>query len=202
ATSTGIRPTSPAEVRSICRSATKSSAAWSRTARSFRATVLDAIASEIRREKDRLVEMASIETGLPMGRLHFEVNRSAFQFSLFADAMREASYLAATIDTAARSDEFGDLPDIRRMLVPVGPVAVFGASNFPFAFSVLGGDTASALATGCSVVVKAHPSHPGLSNRVAKVARTALAQAGAPTDQLQVVHGYEAGRILVTHPPI
>src|SRR5690606_28389895 len=92
--------------------------------------------------------------------------------------------------------------DLRRMLVPLGPVAVFAASNFPFAFSVLGGDTASALAAGCPVVVKAHPSHPGLSNRVAKVAREALAQAGAPTALLQVVHGYEAGRVLVTHPAI
>jgi NADP-dependent aldehyde dehydrogenase len=93
-------------------------------------------------------------------------------------------------------------PDLRRMLVPLGPVAVFSASNFPFAFSVAGGDTASALAAGCPVVVKAHPSHPGVSRLTGRLVADALAKAGAPDGVFAVVHGIDAGRALVQHPAI
>jgi len=171
------------------------------TSNSTRAAMLRAVASAIRDNETDLVALADAETALGEQRLVGELARTAAQLDLFAGVIEEGAFCEATIDHAnpAAVPPHGDL---RRMLVPLGPVAVFAASNFPFAFSVLGGDTASALAAGCPVVVKAHPSHPGLSNRVAKVAREALAQAGAPTDLLQVVHGYEAGRILVTHPAI
>ena len=171
------------------------------TPNSTRAAMLRAVASAIRDNETDLVALADAETALGEQRLVGELARTAAQLDLFAGVIEEGAFCEATIDHAnpAAVPPHGDL---RRMLVPLGPVAVFAASNFPFAFSVLGGDTASALAAGCPVVVKAHPSHPGLSNRVAKVAREALAQAGAPTDLLQVVHGYEAGRILVTHPAI
>jgi NADP-dependent aldehyde dehydrogenase len=107
--------------------------------------------------------------------------------------LREGLYLEAIIETAKSAGPLGPTPDLRRMLVPVGPVAVFSASNFPFAFSVPGGDTASALAAGCPVVVKAHPAHPLLSVRVAQVINDALRTAGAPDGVFALVHGVETG---------
>src|SRR6202000_1172599 len=112
-------------------------------------------------------------------RLNGELTRTGYQLRLFADALDEGSYVEAIIDHAGAT-AMGPRPDLRRMLVPIGPVAVFGASNFPFAFSVPGGDTAAALAAGCPVVVKAHPSHPETSRRCATLISAALARAGAP----------------------
>ncbi len=129
------------------------------------------------------------------------MKRSASQFRLFADAVRDGAYLEAAIDHAA-STPLGPAPDIRRMLVALGPVAVFGSSNFPFAFSVAGGDTASALAAGCPVVAKAHSSHVLTSQASFAALNSAAKTYGAPAGTLGIVYGTEAGRVLVADPNI
>jgi NADP-dependent aldehyde dehydrogenase len=134
-------------------------------------------------------------------RLTGEVARTTAQLRLFADAVLEGSYLEATIDHPDPST-IPPRPDLRRMLRPLGPVAVFGASNFPFAFSVAGGDTASALAAGCPVIVKGHPAHPRLSRRTAAIVAGALVAAGAPEGVFGHVEGHETGVALVQHPEI
>ena len=113
--------------------------------------------------REDLVPLAARETHLGIDRLQGELKRTTFQLRLFAELLRDGSFLQATIDHADPAWPMGARPDLRRMLRPIGPVAVYAASNFPFAFSVAGGDTASALAAGCPVLLKAHPSHPELS---------------------------------------
>src|SRR5690606_21623156 len=150
---------------------------------------------------DDLVAVAHAETALGEARLRGEVARTTGQLRLFADVVREGSYLEAMIDTPDPAAS-PPRPDLRRMLRPLGPVAVFAASNFPFAFSVAGGDTASALAAGCPVVVKAHPGHPRLSRAVADLVAEALAGAGAPDGTFALVSGLETGAALVQDPHI
>lgn len=170
-----------------------------RSSRPARAGWLRVLAEALDLHRDELVALAHDETHLSEARLRGEVVRTATQLRFFAEVVEEGSCVEATIDSPdARL--VPPRPDLRRMLRPIGPVAVFAASNFPFAFSVLGNDTASALAAGCPVVVKAHPGHPRLSRRIAEVGRAALAQAGAPVDALVVVEGLEAGVALVGHP--
>ncbi len=169
--------------------------------RDGRARVLRAIADSLDADRSTIVELADRESALGQPRLTGELNRTAYQLRLFADVLDEGSYLEATIDHAGETP-MGPRPDLRRMLVPIGPVAVFGASNFPLAFSVAGGDTASALAAGCPVVIKAHPSHPATSVRVFDAMRAAAKSAGAPDGVVQLVHGVDAGRALVTNPAI
>ncbi len=147
------------------------------------------------------IATAMSETGLAQARLNGEVSRSAFQFSLFATAVREGGFLEATIDHAGDTP-LGPAPDIRRMLVPLGPVAVFGSSNFPFAFSVLGGDVASAIAAGCPVVVKAHGSHLLTSARSFEVLLEAANAVHAPDGTFGIVYGQAAGVALVKEPAI
>ena len=120
------------------------------------------------------------ETGLPEGRLRGELERTAGQLEAFAAVLDAGDYVEAIIDTPDPDAKPIPRPDVRRMLVPIGPVAVFGASNFPLAFSTAGGDTASALAAGVPVVVKGHPSHPGTSELVARELSAAVADAGLP----------------------
>ncbi len=158
------------------------------------ADALDAAAAE-------LVPIAMAETRLPEVRLTGEVARTSGQLRLFATVVRDGGYLEAIIDHA-RPEATPPQPELRRLLVPIGPVAVYAASNFPFAFSVAGGDTASALAVGCPVVVKAHDGHPELSRRTAAIVTDALAAAGAPDGAFGLVDGFEAGRSLVRHPGI
>jgi NADP-dependent aldehyde dehydrogenase len=134
-------------------------------------------------------------------RLNGELNRSIFQFRLFSEALSEGSYIEAMIDGATET-ALGVAPDLRRMLVPLGPVAVFGSSNFPFAFSVAGGDTASALAAGCPVVLKAHSSHPLTSLRSFEALSRGLAGADAPGGTVGLVLGRAAGNALVAHAAI
>lgn len=165
-------------------------AAWLRTA----ADALDAA-------RDELVAIADDETRLGATRLNGELARTTAQLRLFADAVLEGSYLEATIDHPDPTT-IPPRPDLRRMLRPIGPVAVFGASNFPFAFSVAGGDTASALAAGCPVIVKGHPAHPRLSRRTAEVVAAALEGAGAPEGIFGHVVGHETGVALVQHPGV
>src|SRR5213078_4248168 len=126
---------------------------------SQRAAFLRAIADELIAAGAPLLERAHQETGLPMARLEGERGRTVGQLRLFADTLDEGSWVEARIDTGDAARQPAPKPDLRRMLVPIGPVAVFGASNFPLAFSVPGGDTASAFAAGCTVVCKAHPAH-------------------------------------------
>jgi NADP-dependent aldehyde dehydrogenase len=164
-----------------------------------RARWLESIAAALDGHTTELVELAVAETHLTEARLTGEVARTTGQLRLFATVVREGSYLEATIDHA---DATSLRPDIRRMLRPLGPVAVYAASNFPFAFSVAGGDTASALAAGAPVVVKAHPGHPLTSRRTAELVTEALRAAGAPNGLFALVEGFEEGIALVEHPGI
>ena len=167
-----------------------------------RASWLEAVAQALEEGGDELIPVAERETGIATARLRGELVRTVGQLRLFADVCREGSYLEVMIDNENAAANPVPLPEVRRMLVPLGPVAVFAASNFPFAFSVAGGDTASALAAGCPVIVKAHPGHPDLSERTGIVVRDALKAAGAPEGLFDVVSGTALGRRLVAHPVI
>jgi NADP-dependent aldehyde dehydrogenase len=151
---------------------------------------------------DELVALAITETHLTETRLRGELVRTTFQLRFLAAVIEEGDYLQACIDTPDEIWPPGARPDLRRFLRPLGPVAVFAASNFPFAFSVAGGDSASALAAGCPVVLKAHPGHRRLSARCGEIVCQALHDAGAPDGTFAVVEGDRAGRALITHPDI
>jgi len=151
-----------------------------------RAAFLDRIAEEIERVGN-LLDVAHAETALPAERLAGERARTAGQLRLFANLVREGSWVDARIDRALPDRTPLPKPDIRRMLIPIGPVAVFGASNFPLAFSVAGGDTASALAAGCPVVVKGHPAHPATSELTARAVIEAATAAGMPAGVFSLI---------------
>ncbi|WP_404434726.1 aldehyde dehydrogenase (NADP(+)) [Microbacterium lacus] len=174
---------------------------WARSTASDRAAWLRAAADALDAASDELVPIADRETRLGEARLRGEVGRTTGQLRLFATVVEEGSYLELTVDDADPAAT-PPRPELRRMLVPVGPVAVFSASNFPFAFSVAGGDTASALASGAPVIVKAHSGHIELSRRTAEIVADALVAAGAPVGSLALVEGREAGNALVQHPVI
>jgi len=169
---------------------------------SGRATLLRAMADAIEADGDAIVASADRESALGEVRLRGELARSAYQLRLFAEVLHDGAYLEVTIDHPDPGAIPAPRPDLRRYLLPVGPVAVFSASNFPLAFSVPGGDTASALAAGCPVVVKAHSGHPKTSEIVAAWLRRAAAAVGLPEDVLTLVHGRVAGTQLVQHPLI
>jgi 2,5-dioxopentanoate dehydrogenase len=177
---------------------------YSRTSGAERAAFLRAIADQIEALGDTLTQRAMIETGLPEGRIKGETGRTTGQLRLFATVAEEGSWVEARIDTAEPNRQPLPKPDIRSMKRPLGPVAVFAASNFPLAFSVAGGDTASALAAGCPVIVKAHSSHPGTSELVGQAILAAIKESGMPTGTFSLLHG--SGRVvgaaLVTHPSI
>jgi NADP-dependent aldehyde dehydrogenase len=166
-----------------------------------RAALLRAAAEAVESRADELVAAADAETALGVPRLTGELARVAYQFRFFAGIVDDGAFLGVVIDPPDPS-AVPPRPELRRWKVPIGPVAVFAASNFPFAFSVPGGDTASALAAGCPVVVKAHPDHPQTSELVAETLRAAAEKAGLPADVLNLVHGYQAGIDLVRHPLI
>lgn len=165
-----------------------------------RASWLRAIADRLDADADALVDLAVQESHLTRRRLSGELVRTTFQLRLFAEVVESGRYLDATVDHADPDWPMGARPDLRRMLRPLGPAAVYAASNFPFAFSVAGGDTAAAIAAGAPVVVKAHSAHPELSRSVAAHVRSALADAGAPRGTFALVEGREAGRELVLDP--
>lgn len=168
-----------------------------------RADFLDAIAAEIDALGDALIERAVLESGLPTGRITGERGRTTGQLRLFANLLREGSWVDARINPALPDRQPLPRPDLRRMLVPLGPVVVFGASNFPLAFSVAGGDTASALAAGCPVVCKAHPSHPGTSSLVGLAITQAAQKTGMPDGVFSLLHAdNEVAQELVAHPAI
>lgn len=165
-----------------------------------RAEWLESVAAELEAEAAALLEVGHRETHLGNARLEGELRRSVFQLRLFAQEIRAGEHLDATIDHADPDWGMGPRPDIRRVNVPLGVVGVFGASNFPFAFSVAGGDTASALAAGCAVVHKAHEAHRELAELTAAAVVRGLEAAGAPAGLLALVSGREAGVALVEHP--
>jgi NADP-dependent aldehyde dehydrogenase len=167
-----------------------------------RAAWLEQLATRLDAAADDLVPLAAQETHLGLDRLQGELKRTTFQLRLFAEVLRDGSFLQATIDHANPAWPMGPRPDLRRMLRPLGPVAVYAASNFPFAFSVAGGDTASALAAGCPVLLKANPSHPELSAATGAKVSDALAEAGAPEGIFAAVMGFETGIALVKDPRI
>src|SRR2546425_12643521 len=166
------------------------------------AEFLESIADQIMALGDDLITRVSAETGLPPKRFTGERARTVGQLRMFADVVREGSWVEATIDLAQPERKPLPKPDVRRMLIPIGPVVVFGASNFPLAFSVAGGDTASALAAGNPVIVKAHPAHPGTSELAARAIGSAAEATGMPGGVFSMLHGksHQIGLALVQHP--
>ncbi|HEV2376305.1 MAG TPA: aldehyde dehydrogenase family protein [Streptosporangiaceae bacterium] len=191
----------PHQVDAACEAAAQAAPLLESAGRRFRARLLTSMAVALEGAQEDLVRVADQETALGCARLTGELARACYQFRLFADVLTDGSYLDVTIDHA-RDTALGPQPDLRRMLVPLGPAAVFGASNFPFAFSVAGGDTVSALAAGCPVVVKAHPSHPATSQACADVLGAAAGAVGAPPGTLALLHGLDAGLALARQPAI
>ncbi|WP_299016696.1 aldehyde dehydrogenase (NADP(+)) [uncultured Caulobacter sp.] len=169
-----------------------------------RATFLETIAEHIEAIGDDLIVRTMAETGLPRPRLEGERGRTVGQLRLFASVLRDGGFLEARIDPALPDRKPLPRPDLRLRNVPLGPVAVFGASNFPLAFSVAGGDTASALAAGCPVIVKAHPAHPGASELVGRAIQSAVAACGLHPGVFSMIHdsGYEVSQALVADPRV
>jgi NADP-dependent aldehyde dehydrogenase len=167
-----------------------------------KAAFLRNIADEIIAIGQPLIERAMAESGLPDARLQGERARTTNQLKMFADLLDEGSWVEAVIDTAIPDRQPLPRIDIRKMMVPLGPCVVFGASNFPMAFSVAGGDTAAALAAGCPVIVKAHPAHPGTSALVAEAIKKAAEKTGMPEGVFSILYddGYAIGEALVKHP--
>lgn len=167
--------------------------------RSVRAALLRRAAQVLTEAADEVIAAADAETALGTARLAGELARTTAQLTAFSDTVQEGAFLDVRIDHADAAST-PPRPDLRRMKLPLGVVAVFAASNFPLAFSVPGGDTASALAAGCPVVVKAHPGHPATSELCAALLRRAAAETGLPEDAVSLVHGFDAGLALVGHP--
>ncbi|MGD2050036.1 MAG: aldehyde dehydrogenase family protein, partial [Chloroflexota bacterium] len=168
------------------------------------AKFLDQVAQEIEKLGDQLLQTADEETGLGINRLEGERARTTGQLRKFAALLREGSYAEAIIDTAQPDRQPAPRPSIRRMLFPLGPVAVFSASNFPFAFAVAGGDSASAFAAGCPVIVKGHPSHPATSELFGRAINRAVAGLSFPPGFFSLIQGIsiDVGQTLVTHPDL
>lgn len=169
-----------------------------------RATFLESIADNIEALGDELIERAVAETGLPRPRILGERGRTCGQLRTFARTVRAGEWLDVRVDTAQPERQPLPRADLRQRHVPLGPVAVFGASNFPLAFSVAGGDTASALAAGCPVIVKAHGAHPGTSELVGRAVAQAVKQCGLPEGVFSLLYGSgrEVGIALVTDPRV
>jgi NADP-dependent aldehyde dehydrogenase len=193
-----------AEVARACDLAEDAFDAYRAAPLETRAQFLEAIADNIMALGDTLIERAHVESALPKARLEGERARTIGQLKMFASLVREGRWLTATLDSAQPERKPLPRPDLRLQKIPVGPVAVFGASNFPLAFSVAGGDTASALAAGCPVVVKSHPAHLGTSELVGRAIQKAVADSGLPEGVFSLVvgGGNAIGEALVAHPAI
>ncbi len=192
-----------ADVDAACRLADAAFDTLRQLAPERRAALLEAIAAGLLALGDALLQRAHQETALPLARLQGERQRTVNQLQLFADWLRCGLWQGVVLDTA-QPERQPPRPDLRAQQIAIGPVAVFGASNFPLAFSVAGGDTAAALAAGCPVVVKAHPAHPGTSELVGRVIQQAVAAAGLPPGVFALLHdsGTALGQALVRHPAI
>ncbi len=191
------------EVDQAVNAATDASAAFGASSGQERGRLLRAIADALDASAAALIDRAHQETALPLPRLTGEVARTSGQLRMFAGVVEEGSWVSARIDTADPA-RVPPRPDIRSMLRPLGPVAVFGASNFPLAFSVAGGDTASALAAGNPVIVKAHPAHPGTSELAARIIASVVEATGLPAAIFSLLFdgGHSVGSALVQHPGI
>ncbi|MBS1691148.1 MAG: aldehyde dehydrogenase (NADP(+)) [Actinobacteria bacterium] len=194
--------TSSARLEAVLAAADSAARTWMRTAPTIRARVLRSVADRLDDDADRLVSTAAEETHLTAQRLRSELVRTTFQLRFFADTIAEGRYLDARVDHADPSWGMGPRPDIRRVHEPVGPVLVFAASNFPFAFSVAGGDTASALAAGCPVIVKAHSGHPRLSELTGELVANEIRRSVGIDGIVAVITGTDAGRVALADPRI
>jgi NADP-dependent aldehyde dehydrogenase len=183
--------------------AVRAGGSWADTPPADRAGALGLVADALDAAADRLTAIAQAETHLPDVRLRGELKRTTFQLRLLAETVARGDHLDVRVDHADPDWPMGaPRPDLRRSAVPLGPVIVFAASNFPFAFSVAGGDTAAALAAGCPVIVKAHEGHPELSGATAEVVTTALHDAGAPAGVFALVREPATARAVLGHPDI
>jgi NADP-dependent aldehyde dehydrogenase len=192
-----VAETTDSAVDAIAEAAAAARPAWEAMGPAGRAAALRAVADALDAQAGELAAVADTETALGSTRLTGEVARTTGQLRMFADVLADGGYL----DLITSPPGTG-VPGLRHMVHPIGPVAVFAASNFPFAFSVAGGDTASALAAGCPVVVKAHEGHPRTSVLTAQIVADALAAAGAPPGTFAAVYGVSAGVRLLQHPAI
>ena len=203
ATGTALEPAygeaGPPEVDRAAALAAEAFPGYRRTSAEQRAGFLEAIAANIEALGATLRDRVTAETGLPAGRVAGESGRTVGQLRLFAALLRDGAWRQLRIDPALPDRAPVPRPDLRQRAIPLGPVAVFGASNFPLAFSVAGGDTASALAAGCPVIVKGHPAHPGTAELVGRAVRAAVAEHGLPEGTFSLVHGtsHELGLALV-----
>ena len=193
-----------AEVERACALAWEAFDTYRESTLEGRAKFLEEIAQALMDAGDELVERAMAESGLPRGRIEGERGRTVGQLKLFAQVVREGGWIEARIDPAMPERKPLARPDLRQRHIPLGPVAVFGASNFPLAFSVAGGDTASALAAGCPVVVKAHSAHPGTSELAGRAVQAAVKRCGLPEGVFSMLFGSgsKIGQALVQDPRI
>lgn len=199
-----IHESTPAQINGAVTAASRTAGDWAQSGAERRAALLRGLADGLHAQRETLVRIANEETSLPLPRLNGELDRTIFQLHGFADQVVAGRPYAVTEDAAVAGAPPQGRPHLARVQVPLGPVAMFSASNFPFAFSVLGGDTASALAAGCPVVVKAHPGHPALSRAVHELAQAVLAQQDLPAGLIGMVEGagIDVGVALVQHPEI
>jgi NADP-dependent aldehyde dehydrogenase len=175
---------------------------WAAAPADVRAASLRAIANGLAVSRERLVSVAARETGMAESRLVGELERTCLQLHMFADLVDGGSLAALLVDVDGDTSGQSGVSQLRKVVVPIGPVAVFGASNFPFAFGVIGGDSASALAAGCPVVAKAHPAHPQLSEAIGSLVTRILAEIGAPDGTFGLLRGFDVGTQLVADPGI
>ena len=198
----GFVPATAEEVDLTARLAAEAFAVYNRTTGRERGAFLRKIAAKIESIAGEVIERGVRETALPQARLQGETARTCAQLRLFAEVAEEGSWVAARIDRADPGRKPASKPDIRSMLRPLGPVVVFGASNFPLAFSVAGGDTASALASGNPVIVKAHAAHPGTSELVGQMVRESVRECAMPEGVFSLLFGSGAqiGTALMKHP--
>lgn len=196
--------TPPADIADACTAAAQAFDTFRETTPQQRASFLESIASALEARAAAIVARAMLETGLPEARLNGELARTTGQLRQFGAIVSEGEWASAVIEPAQPARMPIPRPDLRTRQIAIGPVAVFGASNFPLAFSVAGGDTASALAAGCPVVVKAHPAHPGTSRLAAAAIADAVAKCGLPGGVFSLIQGpgNDIGSALVRHPAI
>jgi 2,5-dioxopentanoate dehydrogenase len=199
-----IRDTPISEIDQTVVKAHEAFLIYRQTKSSQKISFLNSIADNIDRQRSALAATASKETFLPVPRLDTEITRTVFQLRMFANLLKEGTWLRVIKDNADPERKPIPKPDLRLMQQPLGVVAVFGASNFPFAYSVCGGDTAAALAAGCPVVYKANPGHPETSNAVANIVTDAAKETGMPEGVFSMIQGatHETGMRLVMHPLI
>lgn len=194
----------PAHVAAACDAAEDAFWAYGYSSRDSRAAFLNAIADEIEARAQAITAIGTSETGLPAARLEGERGRTTGQLRLFAAHILKGDYLDRRHDAALPDRQPLPRPDLKMVQRPIGPVAVFGASNFPLAFSTAGGDTAAALAAGCPVVVKGHSAHPGTGEIIAEAILAAIQSTGMPEGTFSMIQGgtRDTGQALVQHPRI